>query len=62
MCYNKLLIFLDFFKRINSVLKRPQENWSLLPLDSKEIKPVNSKENQPWIVIGKTDAEAEVPV
>ena len=29
------------------------------PLDSKEIKPVNSKENQTWIVIGSTDAEAE---
>ena len=28
-------------------------------LDSKEIKPVNPKGNQPWIVIGKTDAEAE---
>ena len=27
-------------------------------LDSKEIKPVNPKGNQPWIFIGKTDAEA----
>ena len=27
-------------------------------LDSKEIKPVNSKGNQPWIFIGRTDAEA----
>ena len=32
------------------------------PLDFKEIKPVNSKENQPWIFIGRTDAEAEVPI
>ena len=31
-------------------------------LDSKEIKPVNLKGNQPWILIGKTDAEAEAPV
>ena len=30
-------------------------------LDSKEIKPVNPKGNQPWIFIGKTDAEAEAP-
>ena len=30
------------------------------PLDSKEIKPVNSNGNQPWILIGRTDAEAEV--
>ena len=29
------------------------------PLDSKEIKPVNSKGNQPWIFFGRTDAEAE---
>ena len=28
------------------------------PLDSKEIKPVNPKGNQPWIFTGKTDAEA----
>ena len=31
------------------------------PLDSKEIKPVNPKGNQPWIFIGRTDAEAEAP-
>ena len=31
-------------------------------LDCKEIKPVNPKGNQPWIVIGRTDAEAEAPV
>ena len=32
------------------------------PLDSKEIKPVNLKGNQPWILIGRTDAETEAPV
>ena len=32
------------------------------PLDSKKIKPVNSKGNQLWVFIGKTDAEAEVPI
>ena len=32
------------------------------PLDSKEIKPVNSKGNQPWIFTGRTDAEAEAPI
>ena len=31
------------------------------PLDCKEIKPVNPKGNQPWMFIGKTDAEAEAP-
>ena len=29
------------------------------PLDCKEITPVNPKGNQPWIFIGRTDAEAE---
>ena len=32
------------------------------PLDCKEIKPVNPKENQSWIFIGKTDAEAKAPI
>ena len=30
------------------------------PLDSKEIKPVNPKVNQPWIFIGRTDTEASI--
>ena len=30
-------------------------------LDSKEIKPVNPKGNQPWIFIERTDAETEAP-
>ena len=32
------------------------------PLDCKEIKPVNPKENQSWIFTGRTDAEAEGPI
>ena len=43
--------------------------WSVMlettlecPLDSKEIKPVNPKENQSWIFIGRTDAEAEATI
>ena len=46
------------------------KNWCFLivvlektlesPLDSKEIKKVNPKENQPWIFIGRTDAEASI--
>ena len=42
----------------NSGLKKTLES----PLDSKEIKPVNPKGNQPWIFIRRTDAEAEVPI
>ena len=32
------------------------------PLDSKEIKPVNPKGSQPWILIGRAEAEAEAPI
>ena len=32
------------------------------PLDCREIEPVNPKENQSWIFIGRTDAEAETPI
>ena len=31
-------------------------------LDSKEIKPVSPKGNQPWMFIGSTDADAEAPI
>ena len=38
--------------------------WRTLesPLDLKEIQPVNSKGNQSWIFIGRTDAETEAPI
>ena len=32
------------------------------PLDCKEIKPLNPKINQPWILIGRTDVKAEAPI
>ena len=32
------------------------------PLDSKEIKPVDPKGNQPWIFTERNDAEAETPI
>ena len=38
------------------VLKKTLES----PLDSKEIKPVNPKGNQPLIFIGRTDTEAPI--
>ena len=36
-----------------------QEKTLESPLDSKEIKPVNPKGNEPWIFIGRTGVEAE---
>jgi len=51
---------------------RVLKNWSFWivvlektlksPLECKEIQPVNSKGNQSWIFIGKTDSEAETPI
>ena len=32
------------------------------PLDCKEIQPVHSKGDQPWVFIGRTDAKAETPI
>ena len=32
------------------------------PLDCKEIKPVHAKGNQSWLLIGRTDTEAETPI
>ena len=42
-----------------SVKKLAFELWCL---DCKEIKPVNPTGNQPWIFIGRTEAEAEAPI
>ena len=38
------------------------ENTLQSCLESKEIKPVNPKGNQPGIFIGRTDVEAEIPI
>ena len=40
------------------VLKKTIES----PLDSREIQPVNLKGNHSWILIGRTDTEAEAPI
>ena len=37
-----------------------EDSWESLELN--EIKPVSHKGNQPWIFIGRTDAEAETPI
>ena len=36
------------------------DSWQ--SLDYKEIQPVHPKGNQSWIFIGRTDAEAEIPI
>ena len=37
-----------------------EDSWE--SLDCKEIQPVHPKENQSWIFVGRTDAEAETPI
>ena len=32
------------------------------PLDCKEIQPVHSKGDHPWVFFGRNDAEAETPI
>ena len=38
------------------------EKTLVSPLDYKEIQPVHSKGDQPWVFFGKNDAKAETPV
>ena len=45
-------------KELIVVLEKNHES----PLDSKEIKPVNLKGNQPYVLVGRTDTETETPV
>ena len=33
-----------------------------IPLDCKEIQPVHSKGDQPWVFFGRNDAEAETTI
>ena len=40
------------------VLEKTLEN----PLDCKEIQPVHPRGNQSWLLIGRTNAEAEAPI
>ena len=40
------------------VLDKTLEN----PLDCKEIQPVHPKGDQSWVIVGRTDVEAETPI
>ena len=52
---------MDYFQ-LNALENLQMQETLKSPLDSKGIKPVSPKGNQPWVFIGKTDAEAEAPV
>ena len=46
-------------KRLSVEELMPSNWYPWQSLDTKDIKPVNPKGNQPWTFIGRTDAEAE---
>ena len=47
-----------FYLYITVVLEKTLES----PLDCKEIQPVHSEGDQPWVFFGGNDAKAEAPV
>ena len=54
---------------LNYKERQAPKNWTVVlettlesPLDCKEIQPVHPKGDQFWIFIGRTDAEAEIPI
>ena len=47
---------------LEDLVSRNSKSLPLLPLDCKDNKPVSPKGNQPWMFIGRTDAEAEAPI
>ena len=49
-------------KILEDLVSRNSKSLPLLPLDCKDNKPVSPEGNQPWMFIGRTDAEAEVPI
>ena len=70
----KVLVFPIVMYRCESWTIKKAERWRIdafglwfwrsleSPLDCKEIQPVHPKGNQSWILIVRTDAEAETPV
>ena len=59
MCHFKSNIYFQSELMLSNCGAR-EDSWE--SLESKEIKPVYPKGNQPWIFIRRTDAEAEVPI
>ena len=75
ICLVKAMVFPVVMYGCESWIKKKAERWRIdafelwcwrktleSSLDCKEIKPVNPKGNQSWIIIGRTDAKAETPL
>ena len=54
---NQAFHVLSFKHQLSLKFQTPES-----PLDSKEIKPLSPKRDQPWVFTGRTNAEAEAPV
>ena len=74
VCIVKVIVFLVVMYGCEMWAIKKAEHWRIdalelwywrrfeIPLDNKEIKPVNPKGNQSWIFTGRTDAEIEAPI
>ena len=51
-----------FLHLCSSVILACSEKTLESPLDCKEIQPVHSERDQPWVFFGRNDAKAETPV
>ena len=56
------VFFLTLQYCIGFAIHQHKEKTLESPLECKEIQPVHPKENQSWIFIGRTDAEAGTPI
>ena len=56
---NRHIQFLVGKNKYNQLIGKMEKTLKS-PLDSKKIKPINPKGNQPWIFIWRTDAEAPI--
>ena len=57
-----LTIWIFVSKVISLLFNRLLEKTLESPLDCKEIQPVHSEGDQPWVFFGRNDAKAEAPV
>ena len=57
-----LTIWIFVSKVIPLLFNRLLEKTLESPLDCKEIQPVHSEGDQPWVFFGRNDAKAEAPV
>ena len=61
--YSKIMSYSESISTIfTNIVSFAFEKTLESPLDCKEIKPISLKGNQPWMFMGRTNAEAEAPI